>query len=40
MSIVPVLIILPAILIFKEKVGPRAVLGAALAVAGVALLFL
>ena len=40
MSIVPVLIIPPAILIFKEKVSPRAVLGAALAVVGVALLFL
>jgi drug/metabolite transporter (DMT)-like permease len=40
MSIVPVLIIPPAILIFKEKVSLRAALGAALAVAGVALLFL
>jgi drug/metabolite transporter (DMT)-like permease len=40
MSIVPVLIIPPAVLIFKEKVSLRAVLGAALAVAGVALLFL
>ena len=40
MSIVPVLIIPPAILIFKERVGLRAVLGSALAVTGVALLFL
>jgi drug/metabolite transporter (DMT)-like permease len=40
MSIVPVLIIPPAVLIFKEKVSLREVLGAAMAVAGVALLFL
>jgi drug/metabolite transporter (DMT)-like permease len=40
MSIVPVLIIPPAILIFKERVSLRAALGAALAVMGVALLFL
>jgi len=40
MSIVPVLILAPAALIFKEKIGPRAVLGALLAVCGVALLFL
>lgn len=40
MSIVPVLIIPPAILIFKEKVSMRAAFGAALAVGGVALLFL
>ena len=40
MSIVPVLIIAPAVLVFKERVSLRAVLGAVLAVAGVALLFL
>lgn len=40
MSIVPVLIIPPAILVFHEKVSARAIFGAVLAVAGVALLFL
>jgi drug/metabolite transporter (DMT)-like permease len=40
MSIVPVLIIVPSALIFKERVSLRAVLGAALAVSGVAVLFL
>ncbi len=40
MSIVPVMIILPAVLIFKEKVNLKEVLGAMLAVGGVALLFL
>jgi len=40
MSIVPVLIIAPAALIFKEKVTARAVLGAVVAVGGVAVLFL
>ncbi len=40
MSIVPVLIIAPAILIFREKVSPRAMVGAVAAVAGVAILFL
>jgi len=40
MAIPPVLIILPAILILKEKVPLRAVGGALLAVAGVAVLFL
>jgi len=40
MSVVPVLIIPPAILIFKERVSMRAVLGAMVAVGGVALLFL
>jgi drug/metabolite transporter (DMT)-like permease len=40
MSIVPVLIIGPSILLFKERVSPRAVAGAAVAVAGVAVLFL
>jgi len=40
MSIVPVLIIPPAILIFKEKVYLKEIIGAVIAVGGVALLFL
>ncbi len=40
MSIVPVLIIPAAVLVFKEKVNLKEVLGAMLAVGGVALLFL
>jgi len=40
MAIVPVLIIPPAIIIFKEKINMREVIGSILAVAGVALLFL
>jgi len=40
MSIVPVLIIAPAIVLFRERVTLRAVLGSVIAVAGVALLFL
>jgi drug/metabolite transporter (DMT)-like permease len=40
MAIVPVLIIPPAIIIFKEKVSFREVFGAVVAVIGVALLFL
>lgn len=40
MSIVPVLIIPPAIFIFKEKVNLKEIIGAVLAVGGVALLFL
>ncbi len=40
MSTTPVLIIAPAVLIFKEKVGLREITGALIAVAGVALLFL
>jgi drug/metabolite transporter (DMT)-like permease len=40
MAIVPVLILAPSALIFKERVSLRAVAGAVLAVAGVALLFL
>ncbi len=40
MAIVPVLIILPSVWIFKERVSARAVIGAVLAVGGVALLFL
>lgn len=40
MSLVPVLIIAPSILLFREKISLRAVGGALIAVAGVALLFL
>jgi drug/metabolite transporter (DMT)-like permease len=40
MALVPVLIIPPAVLIFKERVSGQAVLGAVIAVAGSALLFL
>ena len=40
MAIVPVLIIAPAILLFHERVSLRAMVGACLAVGGVALLFL
>jgi drug/metabolite transporter (DMT)-like permease len=40
MGIVPVLIIPFAILVRKERVSPRAIAGAVLAVAGVAILFL
>ncbi|MBP2681215.1 MAG: hypothetical protein H6Q78_1078 [Candidatus Krumholzibacteriota bacterium] len=40
MSIVPVLIIAPSVLLFKEKVTPREIIGAVVAVAGVAVLFL
>jgi len=40
MAIVPVLIIPPTILIHKERVSPRAVIGAVAAVSGVAILFL
>jgi len=40
MALVPVLIIPPATLIFKERISPRAIGGAALAVAGTVLLFL
>jgi drug/metabolite transporter (DMT)-like permease len=39
MALVPVLIIPPAVLIMKETVSPRAILGSLVAVAGVALLF-
>ncbi len=39
MSTVPILILAPAALVFKEKITPRAITGAALAVVGVALLF-
>ena len=40
MAIVPVLIIAPSVMLFKEKVNPREIAGAAVAVAGVAVLFL
>ncbi len=40
MSIVPALILAPAALIFKERIGARAILGAFVACGGVALLFL
>jgi drug/metabolite transporter (DMT)-like permease len=40
MAIVPVLIIAPSALVFKERVTVRAVLGAVIAVGGVAVLFL
>lgn len=40
MAIVPVLILVPAVFIYKEKIGWLEVLGAILSVAGVALLFL
>lgn len=40
MSVVPILLIPPAIFFFKEKVGWREVLGSFIAVGGVALLFL
>lgn len=40
MAIVPVLIIAPSAVLFKEKVTPREVIGAVMAVAGVAVLFL
>ncbi len=40
MAIVPVLIIPPAVLFFKEKVNTREIIGAFIAIAGVALLFL
>lgn len=40
MSLVPVLIIAPSVLILKEKVSVREIIGAAVAVGGVSLLFL
>ena len=39
-AVVPILIIPPAVLLFKERVTPRAVVGSVVAVAGSALLFL
>jgi drug/metabolite transporter (DMT)-like permease len=40
MSIVPVLIIVPAVVLFKERLTSREIVGAVLAVVGVAVLFL
>lgn len=40
MSIVPIMIIPPAVLLFKEKIGFREVLGACLAITGVILFFI
>ena len=40
MAIVPVLIIPPAIILFHEKVNWKEILGAVIAVAGVAIFFL
>ena len=40
MGIVPVLIIAPSIMIFKEKISPKEILGAIITVIGVSLLFL
>jgi len=40
MSIVPVLIIAPAVIFMKEKVSWREIAGAVVAVAGVSLFFL
>ncbi len=40
MAIVPVLIIAPSVVLFKEKVTVREIVGAVLAVAGIAVLFL
>ena len=40
MALTPVLIILPAVVVFREKVTAKEVLGAFVAVAGVAILFL
>ena len=40
MAIVPILLIVPAVVIFKEKIGLREIAGSFIAVGGVALLFL
>jgi drug/metabolite transporter (DMT)-like permease len=40
MGIVPVLIIAPSIIFFKEKINFKEILGAVIAVVGVSLLFL
>jgi len=40
MAIVPVLIIPPAVIYFKERVSPKEIVGAILAVTGVAVLFI
>ena len=39
MSIVPVLIILPSVILFKQKVTLREIVGAVISVAGVSLFF-
>jgi drug/metabolite transporter (DMT)-like permease len=40
MALVPVLIIVPSVTLFKERVTPREIAGAVIAVAGVSVLFL
>lgn len=40
MGIVPVLIIAPSVIIFKEKISPKEIIGAIIAVVGVSLLFI
>lgn len=40
MAIVPVLIIAPSVILFKEKVNWKEILGAAITVGGIALFFL
>ncbi|MFP4378277.1 MAG: EamA family transporter, partial [Spirochaetales bacterium] len=40
MALVPVLIIVPSMILFKERVTPREVIGSLIAVGGVAILFL
>jgi drug/metabolite transporter (DMT)-like permease len=40
MAITPILIIPPAAVVFRERITPRSLLGAVVAVAGVAVLFL
>jgi len=40
MAIVPVLIILPAVILYKQKVSPAEIIGAFLSVFGVALFFM
>lgn len=40
MSIVPILIILPAIFIYKQKVSPKEIIGALISVGGVVLFFI
>jgi drug/metabolite transporter (DMT)-like permease len=40
MSIVPILIIIPSVLIYKQKIQLREIIGAFISVGGVALLFI
>ena len=40
MALVPVLIVVPSVVLFREKVTPREIAGVVVAVAGVAVLFL